>query len=65
MIRAIVFAAIGFWVSRKIYENIDLQKQQEHKQLIKQRLSSHLKKIGLNKKEIDQAIQKVIPRDEQ
>lgn len=55
MIKAVVFAAIGFWLSREVYERFDKKNQKELYEQTKRKVSLYLKKSGWSTKEIREA----------
>jgi len=52
MMRAIIFAAIGFWISRKIYENYDQRRRQEIVKIMERRIGNILLEDGWTDEEI-------------
>jgi len=64
MIRAILFAAVGYWVSRKIYEAYDLKKRKEMLETIERRIAAILDEEGWSKKEIENAIDEILGENE-
>jgi hypothetical protein len=55
MIKAVVFAAIGFWLSREVYERFDKKHQKELHEQSKRKVSLYLKKVGWSAQEIKAA----------
>lgn len=60
MIRAILFAAAGFWLSRKLYQTYDLKKRKELLKEIEQRTRELLADDGWTKQEIELAIDDIL-----
>ncbi len=65
MIKAIIYTAIGYWVSRQIYHRYDVAKRKTEKAKEKQRLESYLKTRGFNSNEIQEALLIIYKEDEQ
>lgn len=65
MIRAILFAAVGFWLSRKLYEAYDLKKREEMLKTIEGNAINLLAEEGWTNKEIDFALEEILGEYEQ
>jgi len=65
MIKAILYTAIGYWLSRQVYQRYDLAKRKADKELTKRRLEIYLETAGWNTKEVQKAINKIYREDEQ
>lgn len=65
MIRAIIFTAVGFWISRQVYEKYELNQLKAERETTKRKLNNYLVSIGWNDIEIEQASLKILGKDEQ
>jgi hypothetical protein len=65
MIRAIVFTAVGFWISRQIYEKYELNQRTIERESTQRKLRNYLISIGWNTSEIDNADLKIFGKNEQ
>lgn len=64
MIRAILFTAVGYWISRKVYENYDLQKRKNSLKKTEDRLENYLKSFGWKTAEIKKAKKEILRENE-
>ena len=56
MIRAIIFTAVGYWLSRQVYLRYDFAKREEEKINTKRKLQIYLETVGWSEKEIKEAL---------
>lgn len=63
MIRAIIFTAIGYWLSRQVYLRYDAFKRKEEQAAIRRKLQVYLESQGWNKEEIKEAMNSVIEHE--
>lgn len=59
MIRAIIFTAVGYWLSRQVYLRYDLEKRRSDQARLKRKLQVYLETAGWNKDDIQHAIDKI------
>jgi|GEM_PF-1441438 len=65
MIRVILFAAIGFYLSRRLYERYDKQQAMEKENVFRRRVKVLLKREGLSAKTISQLEKELFKNNEQ
>jgi len=65
MIKAIIYTAIGYWLSRQVYQRYDMEKRKSDDELTKRRLEVYLESKGWKETEIKTAIGKIYRKDEQ
>ena len=59
MMKAIIYAAIGYWLSRQFYESYLKGQQQKNVEKAKFKLKEYLIEQGLSKTEINTAEQQI------
>lgn len=64
MIRAVVFTAIGFWISSQVYERLALKQRKVEKEATKRKLRNYLISVDWNQSEIEGLTLKVFGTDE-
>jgi hypothetical protein len=57
--------AIGYWLSRQVFERYDLAKRKSDQKRFKRRLEIYLETGGWNKAEVKEAIETIYKEDEQ
>ncbi len=65
MMRAIICTAVGFWMSRQVYERHELSQRKLEKEATKIKLKNYLISIGWNQAEIDSATLIIFEKNEQ
>jgi len=60
MIRAILFAAVGYWISRQVYERYDKANRLEREQDIERKLIAWLTAEGWTTEEIKEATDEIL-----
>tara|TARA_R110000868_G_scaffold250694_3_gene507430 strand:+ start:362 stop:559 length:198 start_codon:yes stop_codon:yes gene_type:complete len=65
MIRAIVFTAVGFLISKHVYEKYELNQRKIEKENTQRKLRNYLISIGWNTSEIENADLKIFGKNEQ
>lgn len=60
MIRAVIFTAVGYWLSRQYYERFDLVQRQQREADISSRLNRLLAGYGLTEEEVSAAKKEIL-----
>lgn len=56
MIRAIIFTAVGYWLSRQVYLRYDQSKREAENAATKRKLQIYLETVGWNEQEVEEAL---------
>lgn len=65
MIRAIVFTAVGFWISKEIYEKYELNQRKVERESTQRKLKNYLESVGWSAAEVESADLKIFGKNEQ